>query len=207
MLFPDIEIPYYSKVSKVSKRHFYLNFRFIIMRILKLLKRLPWFSIIIVVILLLIYKYANGQNKMDELQQALVESYREKNEAKEVQKQNLPKDKFPNLESQFSNVKDEKTMKVLSAKIEELKNVQVDFNKTSKILLMSSWKSGSDLVGDILSHHPKSFYHYEPLSWHGIKRYVTDDNDEAGMVVKSLLNCQYGPSLGIFYILRNIKDI
>ena len=73
MLFPDIEIPYY---SKVSKRHFYFNFRFIIMRILRLLKRLPWFSIIIVVILLLIYKYANGQNKMDELQQALVESYR-----------------------------------------------------------------------------------------------------------------------------------
>ena len=76
MLFPDIEIPYYSKVSKVSKRHFYFNFRFIIMRILRLLKRLPWFSIIIVVILLLIYKYANGQNKMDELQHALVESYR-----------------------------------------------------------------------------------------------------------------------------------
>ena len=76
MLFPDLEIPYYSKVSKVSKRHFYFNFRFIIMRILRLLKRLPWFSIIIVVILLLIYKYANGQNKMDELQQALVESYR-----------------------------------------------------------------------------------------------------------------------------------
>jgi hypothetical protein len=76
MLFPDIEIPYYSKVSKVSKRQFYFNFRFIIMRILRLLKRLPWFSIIIVVILLLIYKYANGQNKMDELQQALVESYR-----------------------------------------------------------------------------------------------------------------------------------
>ena len=76
MLFPDLEIPYYSKVSKVSKRHFYFNFRFIIMRILRLLKRLPWFSIIIAVILLLIYKYANGQNKMDELQQALMESYR-----------------------------------------------------------------------------------------------------------------------------------
>ena len=76
MLFPDLEIPYYSKVSKVSKRQFYFNFRFVIMRILRLLKRLPWFSIIIVVIFLLIYKYANSQNKMDELQQALVESYR-----------------------------------------------------------------------------------------------------------------------------------
>ena len=128
-------------------------------------------------------------------------TFAEKIETKEVQKQNVPKDTFPNLESQFSNVKDEKTMKVLSAKIEELKNVQVDVNKTSKILLMSSWKSGSDLVGDILSHHPKSFYHYEPLSWHGIKRYVTDDNDEAGMVVKSLLNCQYGPSLGMYILL------
>ena len=134
-------------------------------------------------------------------------TFAEKIEAKEVQKQNVPKDKFPNLESKFSNVKDEKTMKVLSAKIEELKNVQVDFNKTSKILLMSSWKSGSDLVGDILSHHPKSFYHYEPLSWHGTKRFVTDDNDEAGVVVKSLLNCQYGPSLGTYHIVLNIKDI
>ena len=75
-------------------------------------------------------------------------TFAEKNEAKDVEKQNVPKDKFPNLESQLSNVKDEKTMKVLSAKIEELKNVQVDVNKTSKILLMSSWKTLCAKIAD-----------------------------------------------------------
>ena len=121
-------------------------------------------------------------------------TFAEKNEAKDVEKQNVPKDKFPLLESQFSNVKDEKTMKVLSAKIEELKNVQVDFNKTSKILLMSSWKSGSDLVGDILSHHPKSFYHYEPLLPYGVRRFRNMNSTQTQNVVKELHNlfsCNY----------------
>ena len=74
MLFPDYEITYYNKV--VSKPHFYFNFRLVIMRLLRLLKRLPWFSMIMVAILLLIYNYADSNSKMDELQQALMESYR-----------------------------------------------------------------------------------------------------------------------------------
>ena len=74
MLFPDYnEIPYY---SKVSKRHFHFNFRLLAMRVLRLFKKLPWFFIITVVILLLIYKYSDSQQKMDELQQALMERYR-----------------------------------------------------------------------------------------------------------------------------------
>ena len=114
---------------------------------------------------------------------------------KSAKRPDVPKEKFSH-ESEFPNVKDEKTMKVLSAKIEELKNIQVHINQTKRILLMSSWKSGCDLIGDIFSHHPKSYYHYEPLAWHGIKRFVTDDDEEASIVIKSLLKCQYGPSLG-----------
>ena len=73
MLFPDYELTYY---NKVSKPHFYFNFRLLVMRLLRLLKKLPWFSMIMVAILLLIYNYADSQSKMDELQQVLMESYR-----------------------------------------------------------------------------------------------------------------------------------
>ena len=61
---------------------------------------------------------------------------------------------------------------------------------------MSSWKSGASIIGDILIQHPKSFYHYEPLAWHGIKKFVTDDDEQISNILKSLFKCQYGPSLG-----------
>lgn len=77
----------------------------------------------------------------------------------------------------------------------ETKNKDLDINSTCKILIVSTWKSGCDLVGDILSQHPKSFYHYEPLAWYGIKRFKSESDEEAVHILRSLLLCNYGPSI------------
>ena len=59
----------------------------------------------------------------------------EKLSSKLEQEENRSKNNDPKMESQFPNVKDEKTLKVLTAKIEELKKVQLNVNQTRKILL------------------------------------------------------------------------
>lgn len=103
------------------------------------------------------------------------------------------------INKQFSDIKDTKTLKVLSDKIKELEAFN-NINKTLKVLFVSTWKSGGDLIGDVISQHPKSFYHYEPLAWHGIKRFTSETDESAQFVLESLFKCHYGTSLGKFLV-------
>ena len=57
---------------------------------------------------------------------------------------------------------------------------------------MTSWRSGSTFLGDILTSHPATFYHYEPLIHHGIKQVRSGKlAEDAVNALKSQLNCSY----------------
>ena len=95
----------------------------------------------------------------------------------------------------FKNIKDEKALKIIVAQKNELEEKRLTVS--AKALIVSNWKNGCDLIGDILSQHPGTFYHYEPLAFHGVKRFVDEYQDElATNILRSLLKCNYGPSLG-----------
>ncbi|KAH8274042.1 hypothetical protein KR044_008617 [Drosophila immigrans] len=60
-------------------------------------------------------------------------------------------------------------------------------------IVVTSWRSGSTFLGDILNAIPGNYYHYEPLLDFGIKQ-VRDPDDQQLAVqnLKNLLNCDYG---------------
>ncbi|XP_030561816.1 carbohydrate sulfotransferase 4 isoform X1 [Drosophila novamexicana] len=60
-------------------------------------------------------------------------------------------------------------------------------------IVVTSWRSGSTFLGDILNAMPGNYYHYEPLLDFGIKQ-VRDPEDQQLAVqnLKNLLNCDYG---------------
>ena len=58
---------------------------------------------------------------------------------------------------------------------------------------MTSWRSGSTLMGELLNSIPDSFYSYEPLSLFEINRIYNDSNlvSTAVNVIESILKCNY----------------
>lgn len=60
-------------------------------------------------------------------------------------------------------------------------------------IVVTSWRSGSTFLGDILNAIPGNYYHYEPLLDFGIKQ-IRDPEDQnlAVQNLKNLLNCDYG---------------
>jgi hypothetical protein len=67
---------------------------------------------------------------------------------------------------------------------------------------VTTWRSGSTFLAELLSSYPATFYHYEPFTGHGIHR-LRDDNETelAADMIKTLLNCSYKPHIGKIYIL------
>lgn len=59
-------------------------------------------------------------------------------------------------------------------------------------IVLSTWRSGSTFVGDILNAHPANFYHYEPLLHYGIIQ-IRDPplTDEAVQDLESMFKCDY----------------
>lgn len=60
-------------------------------------------------------------------------------------------------------------------------------------IVVTSWRSGSTFLGDILNAIPGNYYHYEPLLDFGIKQIrEPEDQKLAVQNLKNLLNCDYG---------------
>lgn len=60
-------------------------------------------------------------------------------------------------------------------------------------IVVTSWRSGSTFLGDILNAIPGNYYHYEPLLDFGIKQIrEAEDQQLAVQNLKNLLNCDYG---------------
>ena len=62
-----------------------------------------------------------------------------------------------------------------------------------RTLIVTSWRSGSTLMGELLNSIPDSFYSYEPLALFEINRIYNDSNlvSTAVNVIKSILKCNY----------------
>ncbi|KAL7644158.1 UNVERIFIED_CONTAM: hypothetical protein RMT77_004982 [Armadillidium vulgare] len=63
-----------------------------------------------------------------------------------------------------------------------------------KIIIISTWRSGTSFLNDILSSHDGVFSHYEPLHHFGIKRFrdkYDPESVEAQKFIKGVLNCEY----------------
>lgn len=59
-------------------------------------------------------------------------------------------------------------------------------------LIVTSWRSGSTFLGDILNAMPANYYHYEPLLHYGIQQIRTaEEEKEAIIIIKKLLLCDY----------------
>lgn len=60
-------------------------------------------------------------------------------------------------------------------------------------IILTSWRSGSTFLGDVVNAHPASFYHYEPLLDFGIVQIRGPPlADEALRNLESLLRCDFG---------------
>ncbi|TMW54403.1 hypothetical protein DOY81_000506 [Sarcophaga bullata] len=59
-------------------------------------------------------------------------------------------------------------------------------------IVVTTWRSGSTFLGDILNAMPGNFYHYEPLLNFGIRQIRDpDDEEQAIKNIKNLLFCDY----------------
>lgn len=59
-------------------------------------------------------------------------------------------------------------------------------------IIVTTWRSGSTFLGDILNSHPANYYHYEPLLDFSIIQIRGPPNAEKALnTLKNLLNCNY----------------
>lgn len=59
-------------------------------------------------------------------------------------------------------------------------------------LILTTWRSGSTFLGDVINAVPGNFYHYEPLLDYGIIQIRGPPYSESALTnLKSLLNCDY----------------
>ncbi|KAK3869553.1 hypothetical protein Pcinc_025137 [Petrolisthes cinctipes] len=70
--------------------------------------------------------------------------------------------------------------------------IQEEGGQPVRNLIITTWRSGSTFMGDVLSSHPATFYHYEPLLDFGIHQIRNGDNaTQAIFNLRHLLKCNY----------------
>lgn len=83
----------------------------------------------------------------------------------------------------------------------ELKDQEIEI-RTSPIrsLIVTSWRSGSTFLGEILSAIPETYYYYEPLMRHAARKFNSDDSErdkkEVLSHIKKLLKCDFSDMEG-----------
>lgn len=61
-----------------------------------------------------------------------------------------------------------------------------------RVLLVTTWRSGSTFLGQVLANHPAVFHHYEPLSPRGILQIRSGrEAFQAQQLLHRLLDCRY----------------
>ncbi|XP_011330654.1 carbohydrate sulfotransferase 5 isoform X3 [Ooceraea biroi] len=76
------------------------------------------------------------------------------------------------------------------SKLEDL--VMEKGGRPMRSIILTSWRSGSTFLGDVVNAHPANFYHYEPLLDYGIVQIREQPYaDESLTRIISLLNCEY----------------
>ncbi|XP_077266161.1 carbohydrate sulfotransferase 5 isoform X2 [Temnothorax americanus] len=76
------------------------------------------------------------------------------------------------------------------SKLEDL--VMEKGGRPMRSVILTSWRSGSTFLGDVVNAHPANFYHYEPLLDYGIVQIRESPLAEESLTrIVSLLNCEY----------------
>ena len=64
-----------------------------------------------------------------------------------------------------------------------------------RAMIVTSWRSGSTLVGELLNSVPGSYYSYEPLSFAGINRIYNNSQKDLIQsslnVIEGIFKCNY----------------
>lgn len=61
-----------------------------------------------------------------------------------------------------------------------------------RTVIITTWRSGSTFLGDVINSVPGNYYHYEPLLGYGIMQIRGAPHSESALrTLKSLLNCDY----------------
>ena len=63
-------------------------------------------------------------------------------------------------------------------------------NTTRKVIILTSWRSGSSFLGDLLNHYPGTFYYFEPLHYYSYIKDKSKVQTETDFF-KSLLSCKF----------------
>lgn len=99
---------------------------------------------------------------------------------------------LPSLEEMIQSVHDLDVQRVL--RMYSAQHQQVPPTTTPvRVIVSSTWRSGSTLLGEILAAHPGAYYHYEPLMSYGLQQLGPRDNHqgEIGRLLHGLLQCNY----------------
>lgn len=93
--------------------------------------------------------------------------------------------------NRFENVsKKINAFSIYRSKLEDL--VMEKDGRPVRSIILTSWRSGSTFLGDVVNAHPANFYHYEPLLDYGIVQIRESPlADESLTRIISLLNCEY----------------
>ncbi|KAL7630259.1 UNVERIFIED_CONTAM: hypothetical protein RMT77_019597, partial [Armadillidium vulgare] len=99
---------------------------------------------------------------------------------------------LPSLENVIQLVLDEDLQRVLRSYKEQHEQIPKE-TPNLKVVIASTWRSGSTLLGEIISSYPGAFYHYEPLIFLGMKQFDKQDsqNDKVSKLLENLLYCNY----------------
>eukprot|EP00092_Neocalanus_flemingeri_P003538 GFUD01003795.1.p1 GENE.GFUD01003795.1~~GFUD01003795.1.p1 ORF type:complete len:511 (+),score=108.02 GFUD01003795.1:67-1599(+) len=60
-----------------------------------------------------------------------------------------------------------------------------------KTLILTTWRSGSTFLGDLLNHYPGTFYYFEPLHYFDKTKKKSKSQNQTSFL-KSLYSCQFG---------------
>nr|XP_045586682.1 carbohydrate sulfotransferase 1-like [Procambarus clarkii] len=61
-----------------------------------------------------------------------------------------------------------------------------------RVLLVTTWRSGSTFLGQVLANHPGVFHHYEPFSPRGVRQVRSGrDAFQAQQLLHRLMDCQF----------------
>ena len=72
--------------------------------------------------------------------------------------------------------------------------------------LVSSWRSGSSIVGQLLNSHPASFYNYEPLHQFGLVKVgqASQQANSALKLIRNLIKCNYQNDMNDWLVYQRV---
>ncbi|XP_045625224.1 carbohydrate sulfotransferase 1 [Procambarus clarkii] len=80
--------------------------------------------------------------------------------------------------------------------------------KTLKVVIATTWRSGSTFLEELLASHSAVYNHYEPLLQFGLRQ-IRDGQDavEAQKIIHDLLSCRYSGHEEYMKTAQNIKEM